>query len=188
MTGLTLKADASRLRQPWWTRSADSTYLTGKCVFIFGDGTDVAAAARIARDEMGYEGANVIFDTWIHPLVMGLEEHLLTMFRDEFQFHDAAGASHHGGHGPKAMEREELSRASGGDIFTQKNAVGSKFEVIAAENIIWLSDAGRELKKIPFFCARQGPPQHRNLRSAKGHHPDQHRHAVRGKGPLCAIK
>ena len=138
--------------------------------------------------QMGFEGANAIFDTWIHPLVMGLEEHLLTMFRDDFEFHDAAGASHHGGHGPKAMERKELSSASGGDIFTQKNAEGSKFEVIAAENIIWLSDAGRELKKIPFFCARQGPPQHRNLRSAKGHHPDQHRHAVRGKGPLCAIK
>jgi light-independent protochlorophyllide reductase subunit B len=27
--------------------------------------------------QMGWEGANVIFDTWIHPLVMGLEEHLL---------------------------------------------------------------------------------------------------------------
>ena len=119
-------------------------------MFIFGDGTDVAAA-RIARDEMGYEGANVIFDTWIHPLVMGLEEHLPAMFRDDFEFHDAAGASHHGGHGPKAMERKELSSASGGDIFTQKNAEGSKFEVITAENIIWLSDAGRALKKIPFF-------------------------------------
>ena len=46
---------------------------------------------------MGFEGANVIFDTWVHPLVMGLEEHLLHMFRDDFEFHDAAGASHHGG-------------------------------------------------------------------------------------------
>jgi light-independent protochlorophyllide reductase subunit B len=27
--------------------------------------------------QMGWEGANVIFDTWVHPLVMGLEEHLL---------------------------------------------------------------------------------------------------------------
>ena len=33
----------------------DSTYLTGKRVFIFGDGTHVAAHARIARDEMGFE-------------------------------------------------------------------------------------------------------------------------------------
>ena len=38
--------------------------------------------------QMGPEGANVIFDTWVHPLVMGLEEHLLTMFREDFEFHD----------------------------------------------------------------------------------------------------
>ena len=41
--------------------------------------------------QMGFEGANVIFDTWVHPLVMGLEEHLLAMFRDDFEFSDAAG-------------------------------------------------------------------------------------------------
>ncbi|HMQ26554.1 MAG TPA: hypothetical protein PKA98_11250, partial [Acidimicrobiales bacterium] len=34
--------------------------------------------------------ANVLFDTWVHPLVMGLEEHLLTMFRGDFEFHDGA--------------------------------------------------------------------------------------------------
>ncbi len=34
---------------------------------------------------MGFEGANVLFDTWVHPLVMGLEEHLLTMFREGFR-------------------------------------------------------------------------------------------------------
>jgi light-independent protochlorophyllide reductase subunit B len=43
---------------------------------------------------MGFEGANVLFDTWVHPLVMGLEEHLLGMFRDDFEFHDEAGPSH----------------------------------------------------------------------------------------------
>jgi light-independent protochlorophyllide reductase subunit B len=46
--------------------------------------------------QMGFEGANVIFDTWVHPLMMGLEEHLLGMFRDDFEFNDAAGASHLG--------------------------------------------------------------------------------------------
>ena len=173
--------DPSRL--PWWSRSVDSTYLTGKRVFIFGDATHAIAAARVARDEfgfevvglgcynrefardirtaatrygleplitddylavedaihalqpelvlgtqmerhiakrlripcavisapvhvqdfparyspqMGFEGANVLFDTWVHPLVMGLEEHLLTMFRDDFEFSDSAGASHLG--------------------------------------------------------------------------------------------
>jgi light-independent protochlorophyllide reductase subunit B len=47
--------DESRLRQPWWSASVDSTYLTGKRVFIFGDATHVMAAARVARDEMGFE-------------------------------------------------------------------------------------------------------------------------------------
>ena len=46
--------------------------------------------------QMGFEGANVIFDTWVHPLMMGLEEHLLGMFRDDSEFHDGAGASHLG--------------------------------------------------------------------------------------------
>ena len=33
--------------------------------------------------QMGFEGANVLFDTWVHPLMMGLEEHLLGMFRGD---------------------------------------------------------------------------------------------------------
>ncbi len=222
LTGVAAYLDEDRLRLPWYSKSVDSTYLTGKRVFIFGDGTHVQAAARIARDEMGFdvvglgcynremarpvralardfgvdatitddyleverviealapemilgtqmerhigkrlgipcavisapvhvqdfparyspqmgiEGANVIFDTWVHPLVMGLEEHLLHMFREDFEFHDAAGASHHGG---KAQPRvqNEAKEPSTSDQST---------------NVIWLSDAEKELKKIPFF-------------------------------------
>jgi light-independent protochlorophyllide reductase subunit B len=223
ITGLSAKVDESRLRQPWWAASVDSTYLTGKRVFIFGDATHVIAAARIARDEigfevagigcfnregaravrvaakdysvealitddyleveaaiaalspelilgsqmerhiakklgipcavisapvhvqdfparyspqMGFEGANVIFDTWIHPLVMGLEEHLLTMFREDFEFHDGAGASHHGGkHVARAEPTQDAAEAP----------------VAHSADIIWLTDAEHELKKIPFF-------------------------------------
>ena len=54
--------------------------------------------------QMGFEGANVIFDTWVHPLMMGLEEHLLGMFRDDFEFHDGAAPSHLG-HGRIANPR-----------------------------------------------------------------------------------
>jgi len=75
---------------------------------------------------MGFEGANVIFDTWVHPLMMGLEEHLLTMFRDDFEFNDAAPASH----------------------------LGSAAAAPAADtpvNLEWTSDATQELSKIPFF-------------------------------------
>ncbi len=233
LTGTTAPVDETRLRQPWWAASVDSTYLTGKRVFLFGDATHVMAAARIARDEigfevvgmgcynrefarplrkcaeaygvealisddyleveraigaaqpelilgtqmerhiakrlgiacavisspvhvqdfparyspqMGFEGANVIFDTWVHPLVMGLEEHLLHMFREDPEFHDAAGASHHGAHKPAAAVLAETADASGGDISEQKmDAGGSSIEVV------WLPDAENELRKIPFF-------------------------------------
>ncbi|MCD1627312.1 ferredoxin:protochlorophyllide reductase (ATP-dependent) subunit B [Seohaeicola saemankumensis] len=228
ITGLSPKIDEARLRLPWYSASVDSTYLTGKRVFLFGDGTHVKAAARIARDEMGFEvvglgcynremardiratakefgltalitedyleveaaiealapemilgtqmerhigkrlgipcavisapvhvqdfparyspqmgfeGANVIFDTWVHPLVMGLEEHLLHMFRDDFEFHDAAGASHHGGKAVAAPEAEsEPVTAANSDATAPQTG-----------EVIWLSDAERELKKIPFF-------------------------------------
>ena len=40
---------------------------------------------------------------------MGLEEHLLTMFRDDFEFHNEAGASHHGA---KHQPREQVAEAA----------------------------------------------------------------------------
>ena len=213
-----LREGLSRLS--WWSRSIDSNYLTGKRVFIFGDGTHAVAAARIASEElgfkvvglgcynreyardvraaaklygleplitddhlevekaiqdaqpelvlgtqmerhiakrfsipctvisspvhvqdfparfspqMGFEGANVIFDSWVHPLVMGLEEHLLTMFRDDFEFHDGAGASHLGpGHSAPQEQATPSVSAEGSEA-------------------IWSDEASRELKKIPFF-------------------------------------
>lgn len=232
LTGLPCRADESRLRLPWYSQSVDSTYLTGKRVFIFGDATHVIAATRIAREEMGFEvagigcynrefarsvralakdvgvealitddyleveqtiealqpemilgtqmerhigkrlgipcavisspvhvqdfparyspqvgfeGANVIFDTWVHPLVMGLEEHLLHMFRDDFEFNDAAGPSHHGGHAPAVGAQggpAPQPAASPRDISKPENEGGE---------VIWLADAEKELKKIPFF-------------------------------------
>jgi light-independent protochlorophyllide reductase subunit B len=211
-----LETNDSRL--PWYSRSVDSTYLTGKRVFIFGDATHAIAAARIAQDElgfqvvglgtyarefardvreaaarydvealvtddyldveakvaelqpelvlgtqmerhiakrlglpcavisapvhvqdfparysphMGFEGANVIFDSWVHPLMMGLEEHLLTMFRDDAEFHDAAAPSHLG---EKQTHRQPSAAAVVSDII-----------------FAWADDAEKELKKIPFF-------------------------------------
>jgi light-independent protochlorophyllide reductase subunit B len=38
----------------WYARSVDSTYLTGKRVFVFGDATHAMAAARVASQEMGF--------------------------------------------------------------------------------------------------------------------------------------
>ncbi len=216
---------ASSTRLPWYSRSVDSTYLTGKRVFIFGDATHAVAAARIASDElgfkvvglgtysrefgreireaakrydveplitddylevearvaelqpelvlgtqmerhiakrlgvpcavisapvhvqdfparyapqMGFEGANVIFDTWVHPLMMGLEEHLLAMFKNDFEFADGAVPSHLGaGHAAPADEAPAVPIAAA--------AVASDISVI------WAADAEKELRKIPFF-------------------------------------
>ena len=85
--------------------------------------------------QMGFEGANVIFDSWVHPLMMGLEEHLLTMFREDFEFHDEAGQSHHGGHAPKPMEGgqppapAEPPRSLDGKM---KDAVGRHYDEVNA--------------------------------------------------------
>jgi light-independent protochlorophyllide reductase subunit B len=217
---------SSTTRLPWYSRSVDSTYLTGKRIFIFGDATHAVAAARIASDElgfkvvglgtysrefgreireaaklygveplitddylevearvaelqpelvlgtqmerhiakrlgipcavisapvhvqdfparyapqMGFEGANVIFDTWVHPLMMGLEEHLLAMFKDDFEFKDGAVPSHLGaGHTEPAKETSVAPSAQ---------------PAIAASEIavIWAAEAEKELHKIPFF-------------------------------------
>jgi light-independent protochlorophyllide reductase subunit B len=78
--------------------------------------------------QMGFEGANVLFDTWVHPLMMGLEEHLLAMFREDFEFHDEAAPSHLG--------------------------IGASAPVAAAApsgGPRWDDAADRELGRIPFF-------------------------------------
>ena len=45
---------ALRRALPWYARSVDSTYLTGKRVFVFGDATHAIAAARVATEELGF--------------------------------------------------------------------------------------------------------------------------------------
>jgi light-independent protochlorophyllide reductase subunit B len=209
-------------RLPWYSRSVDSNYLTGKRVFIFGDATHAIAAARVASSElgftvvglgsysrefgrevrtaaqavglealitddylevearitelqpelvlgtqmerhiakrlgvpcavisapvhvqdfpartspqMGFEGANVIFDTWVHPLMMGLEEHLIAMFREDSEFHADAAPSH-------------LAPVPVAQV-----AVLDRAPPIAAPpaTTAWDPEAERELGKIPFF-------------------------------------
>jgi light-independent protochlorophyllide reductase subunit B len=62
--------------------------------------------------QMGFEGANVLFDTWVHPLMMGLEEHLLGMFREDFEFADGVGPSHLGAHGHTRQEGDPTPDAA----------------------------------------------------------------------------
>ena len=207
-------------RLPWYSRSVDSTYLTGKRVFIFGDATHAIAAARIASRElgfavvglgsysrelarevraaarelglealitddylaveaamaaaapelvlgtqmerhsakrlgipcavisaplhvqdvparsspvMGWEGANVLFDSWVHPLMMGLEEHLIGMFRHDFEFVD--GHRSHLGDSAPAVPMESAMAAPG----------------VSLPGLSWSPEGEAELAKIPFF-------------------------------------
>jgi light-independent protochlorophyllide reductase subunit B len=236
-----------RSRLPWYSRSVDSTYLTGKRVFIFADATHAIAAARIASQElgfavvglgtysrelarevratakelglealitddylvvekamaeaapelvlgtqmerhsakrlgipcavistplhvqdvparyspqMGWEGANVIFDAWVHPLMMGLEEHLIGMFRHDFEFVDGH-RSHLGDgapsvspaadavHGVAAMisRSPELAEADAAVAVAETPAAVA----VASAEPVWMADGEAELHKIPFF-------------------------------------
>jgi light-independent protochlorophyllide reductase subunit B len=221
-------------RLPWYSRSVDSTYLTGKRVFVFGDATHAMAAARVASKEfgfqvvglgtysrefardvralatelgiealitddyldvedavarlqpelvlgsqmerhiakkhgipcavisapvhvqdfpartspqMGFEGANVLFDTWVHPLMMGLEEHLLAMFRDDFEFRDGAAPSHLGPSHAAAPAAAALV-ASPEEATTEQTVSPTG---VMTDALRWAAEAEQELRKIPFF-------------------------------------
>jgi light-independent protochlorophyllide reductase subunit B len=90
--------------------------------------------------QMGFEGANVIFDSWVHPLMMGLEEHLIGMFRGDAEFHENAGPSHVGVPQAAASSSEVVSSS-------QRTSAGDA----TASSVRWSEEAEKELKKAPFF-------------------------------------
>ena len=235
-------------RATWYTRSVDSTYLTNKRVFVFGDATHAVAAAKVAADEMGFtvvgigtysrefarevrdaaklygvealisddyleieariaelnpelvlgtqmerhiakrlgvpcavisapvhvqdfparyspqmgfEGANVLFDTWVHPLMMGLEEHLIGMFRGDSEFHEDAAPSHLGG-GVHVQTAQAASAVTTGTSTVATSAAPEQISAPALNQgtsqssasiliAAWDAGAENELKKIPFF-------------------------------------
>ncbi len=248
-------------RAPWYARSVDSTYLTSKRVFVFGDATHVVAAARIAQDEMGFtvvglgtysrefarevrdaaklygvealicddyldveariaelqpelvlgtqmerhiakrlgipcavisapvhvqdfparyspqmgfEGANVLFDTWVHPLMMGLEEHLIGMFRGDAEFHEDAAPSHLGGLG--VASRSPCSDSGGRVRRCARRPRHRRGRSGHCRGRQQLGTGGGHLvgrcrkraSQDSIFCSRQGPPQHRALRQGQG--------------------
>ena len=104
-------------------------------------GSCAGLSRALLLPQMGWEGANVLFDSWIHPLTMGLEEHLLHMFRQDPEFHDAAGPSHHGGHAPRGSD----DRACAAELEPTPDAA------MGALRLVWSADAERELRKVPFF-------------------------------------
>ncbi|MBP7668411.1 MAG: ferredoxin:protochlorophyllide reductase (ATP-dependent) subunit B, partial [Burkholderiaceae bacterium] len=241
---------AGGTRAPWYARSVDSTYLTGKRVFVFGDASHAVAAARVAATELGFtvvglgtysrefareireaaklygveplisddylqveaaiaealpelvlgtqmerhiakrlgvpcavisapvhvqdfparyspqmgiEGANVLFDTWVHPLMMGLEEHLLGMFKGDVEFREDAAPSHLGRAGTPVQAPQPAPLVVAAPS-TPTNPMQAAAAVEAAAVLAtaaqrdgaptastWAQDAELELKKIPFF-------------------------------------
>ena len=112
--------------------------------------------------QMGFEGANVIFDSWVHPLMMGLEEHLLSMFRDDFEFNDGATASHLHAHSPAAASNQQTAPAgtSAEDQIT-----------LPASATLWTDEAEKELKKVPFFVRGKARRNTESFAADKGIHP-----------------
>jgi light-independent protochlorophyllide reductase subunit B len=116
---------------------------------------------------MGLEGANVLFDTWVHPLMMGLEEHLLGMFKGDVEFHEDAAPSHLGRSGgglaaavaaPAPMPLAAVSPATPTNPMQAAAAVEAAAVLAhaalpagAGASAAWAPDAELELKKIPFF-------------------------------------
>jgi light-independent protochlorophyllide reductase subunit B len=237
LAGIEVPAELeAHARSVWYSKSVDSTYLTGKRVYLFGDASHVVAAARFAHQEMGFEvvgmgtysrefarevrdaaktygvealitddyllveeqirqlhpelilgtqmerhiakrlstpcavisapihvqdfparyapqmgfeGANVLFDTWVHPLMMGLEEHLLGMFREDFEFHDGAAPSHLGS--TRTQSPEPLSVAAHTPDPAPQIVVPASSHANAPQGSQWSPAAEKELGKIPFF-------------------------------------
>jgi len=121
--------------------------------------------------QMGPEGANVIFDTWVHPLMMGLEEHLLGMFQDDFEFgndrspsHMAAArpASSNGRSAPAETAAPGIQEAgspaptSPAPTSTSEDAPPPEDAPTSADaELRWDDEAQAELKKIPFFVRKK---------------------------------
>ena len=121
--------------------------------------------------QMGDEGANVLFDTWIHPLMMGLEEHLLGMFREDFEFHGDASPSHLG-HGHTAPP--------GITVDTQSPSTDNH----------WTTEAEAELRKIPFFVRGKAKRNTERYASELGLSPitvEMLPEAARLKVPLVSV-
>jgi light-independent protochlorophyllide reductase subunit B len=119
--------------------------------------------------QMGFEGANVLFDTWVHPLMMGLEEHLIGMFRGDFEFHEDAAPSHLGGQArrPAGLEATALIEvAREPERIAQAALVAAEGRAIDA-TATWAPDAELELRKIPFFV--RGKARRNTERYANDH-------------------
>jgi light-independent protochlorophyllide reductase subunit B len=87
--------------------------------------------------------------------MMGLEEHLLGMFREDFEFHEGAAASHLGQPAPPATGQpiHVVSPTAQSSPVAQALPSGQSSASAASSSAtpVWESEAEKELGKIPFF-------------------------------------
>jgi len=115
--------------------------------------------------QMGWEGANVIFDAWVHPLMMGLEEHLITMFSEDFEFGEAG--SHLGARGGHASP----SGVDGATALLEAPAPTASLTVAADPAVpVWTAEGEKELKKIPFFVRKKARANTERFATERGIH------------------
>jgi light-independent protochlorophyllide reductase subunit B len=103
----------------------------------------------------------VLFDTWVHPLMMGLEEHLIGMFREDFEFHAGAAPSHLGSTRPaNEISAPTPVQAVAPAVATPSESPAREHATSAARTLptqtasnqaTWSIEAEKELGKIPFF-------------------------------------
>ncbi|MFN9649325.1 MAG: nitrogenase component 1 [Pseudanabaena sp.] len=104
--------------------------------------------------QMGWEGANVIFDSWVHPLMMGREEHLIGMFREDFEFAEGHMSHLHTAPSQDARRESVVTSQVIATTGSSNQAVLAPVDqavVQAVDGITWSADGEAELKKIPFF-------------------------------------
>jgi light-independent protochlorophyllide reductase subunit B len=99
---------------------------------------------------MGWEGANVIFDSWVHPLMMGLEEHLIGMFRHDFEFVDGHLSHLEGASAPAKSPSATATATATATAAPPANSTAPA-SIPGDGVIVWSPDGEAELAKIPFF-------------------------------------
>jgi light-independent protochlorophyllide reductase subunit B len=83
---------------------------------------------------------------------MGLEEHLLTMFREDFEFSDENGPSHHAAHAPRRANQPGMAaEAAAPEPILADALQPNTAEAADEDGFVWDAEASAELKKIPFF-------------------------------------